>query len=194
MKVHLLELSGPPSAAVAPTEQMMAREAPPAPKPLVQTQEEADEHGRRFWSAYQSQATPHDRDLYFSPEKLYAQLAEGPDGRPAPVRLMRGSWLLARARRLRKCKTDEERARWALPRRQELPEVAFLSEAEVRKLRRGHAGEAFDTCCLSDENRGDRPLLIISISQCARSPARPPGSRGALLDDGPPWLWPSCLH
>ena len=61
-------------------------------------------------------------------------LLEGHDGSPAPVWLLRLSWLLEKARR-----------RAVLPRRQELPEEAFLSEAEVRALPRGHVGRACET-------------------------------------------------
>ena len=68
------------------------------------------------------------------PQRLEADelLEPLPDGTPAPVRLLKGSWLLERAEQLRRCRTDEERARLRLPRRQELPEAAFLSAAAVR--------------------------------------------------------------
>ena len=60
-------------------------------------------------------------ELDFDPERLYAiardaRASEGPDsGRLAPVRLLKGSRLLMRARRLEKCTTEEERQQWRLP-------------------------------------------------------------------------------
>ena len=84
--------------------------------------------------------------------------------RPAPVRLLRGSRVLWRADQVRRCKSDEERAKWRLPRRQELEERDFLSAAELRALDRGHAGEPCETCYPSKQTRGDKPLKVVSIS------------------------------
>eukprot|EP00966_Prymnesium_polylepis_P292608 6757715-Prymnesium_polylepis.1 len=57
--------------------------------------------------------------------------------------VVRLSYLLKRAAKIRLAKTDEERRKLALPRRQWLEEhepEAFLSADEVRKLGRGHGG------------------------------------------------------
>ena len=118
-----------------------------------------------------NEGKPPDSEIYFKPEKMYSLMRRGSDGSPAPVRLLRLSWLLKQARRGA-----------VLPRRQELPEEAFLSEAEVRALPRGHVGQAFETCgSLSDEPSGlrdrfghsDKPLRIISISHGWLTPEHP---------------------
>jgi hypothetical protein len=166
---------------VAPIPQAMEREAKPGPvsagkarsgpasggpKPLVQSQEEAVAFGERFWAQYDSKGKPPgDGEIYFKPEKMYSLLRQGSDGSPAPVRLLRLSWLLKQARRGA-----------VLPRRQELPEEAFLSEAEVRALPRGHVGESGETCggcCLTDDWRADKPLRIIAISYGWLTPEHP---------------------
>ena len=164
---------------VAPFPQVMEREAKLVaagkargdPKPLVQSHEEAQAFGPRFWAQYLNEGKPPDSEFYFKPEKMYSLMRRGSDGSPAPVRLLRLSWLLKQARRGA-----------VLPRRQELPEEAFLSEAEVRALPRGHVGQAFETCgSLSDEPSGlrdrfghsDKPLRIISISHGWLTPEHP---------------------
>ena len=167
---------------VAPFPQAMEREAKqepvaagkarsgPAsggPKPLVQSQEEAVAFGERVWAQYLKDSEgkpPGDGEIYFKPEKMYSLMRRGSDGSPAPVRLLRLSWLLKQARRGA-----------VLPRRQELPEEAFLSEAEVRALPRGHMGEPFETCgCdMTDDQRADKPLRIIIISIGWLTPEHP---------------------
>ena len=167
---------------VAPFPQAMEREAKqepvaagkarsgPAsggPKPLVQSQEEAVAFGERVWAQYLKDSEgkpPGDGEIFFKPEKMYSLMRRGSDGSPAPVRLLRLSWLLQQARRGA-----------VLPRRQELPEEAFLSEAEVRALPRGHEGKAFETCgCLMpDDQRADKPLRIIAISYGWLTPEHP---------------------
>ena len=167
---------------VAPFPQVMEREAQqgpvaagkarsgPAsrgPEPLVQSQEEAEAVRQRFWGQYERESqgkAPGDGELFFKPEKMYSLMRRGSDGSPAPVRLLRLSWLLKQARR-----------RAVLPRRQELPEEAFLSEAEVRALPRGHVGEGGETCgCnMTDEKRADKPLRILAISYGWLTPEHP---------------------
>ena len=138
------------------------------PKPLVQSQEEAVAFGERFWAQYQreSQGKPPDGgEIYFKPEKMYSLMRQGSDGSPAPVRLLRLSWLLKQARRGA-----------VLPRRQQLPEDAFLSESEVRALPRGHVGLPLENCggcCMMDDDRADKPLRIISISYGWLTPEHP---------------------
>ena len=166
---------------VAPFPQAMEREAKqgpvaagkarsgPAsggPKPLVQSQKEAVAFGERVWAQYLKDSEgkpPGDGEIFFKPEKMYSLLRQGSDGSPAPVRLLRLSWLLKQARRGA-----------VLPRRQELPEEAFLSEAEVRALPRGHVGE-FDCfgCVVEDDWRADKPLRIIAISHGWLTPEHP---------------------
>ena len=137
------------------------------PEPLVQSQEEAVAFGQRFWAQYERESqgkAPGDGELFFKPEKMYSLMRRGSDGSPAPVRLLRLSWLLKQARRGA-----------VLPRRQELPEEAFLSEAEVRALPRGHVGQALETCrcCMPDDQRADKPLRIIAISYGWLTPEHP---------------------
>jgi hypothetical protein len=166
---------------LAPFPQVMTREAKqgpaaagkarsgPAsrgPKPLVQSQEEAVAFGQRLWAQYQreSQGQPPDGggEIYFKPEKMYSLMRQGSNGSPAPVRLLRLSWLLKQARRGA-----------VLPRRQELPEEAFLSEAEVLALPRGHMGQPFETCFVCCMNTDDKPLRIIAISYGWLTPEHP---------------------
>ena len=196
---------------LAPFPQVMKREAQQGPvaagkarsgpasrgtEPLVRSQEEAEAFGQRFWAQYERESqgkAPGDGELYFKPEKMYSLMRRGSDGSPAPVQLLRLSWLLKQARRGA-----------VLPRRQELPEEAFLSEAEVRALPRGHAGYDGETCgykglcnpvyetlhpiiccchcnmanccrveLMTDENRADKPLRIISISHGWLTPEHP---------------------
>ena len=135
------------------------------PKPLVQSQKEAVAFGQRFWAQYlkDREGKPPDGEIYFKPQKMYSLMRQGGDGSPAPVRLLRLSWLLKQARRGA-----------VLPRRQELPEEAFLSEAEVRALPRGHMGMPFETCgCMTDDQRADKPLRIIAISYGWLTPKHP---------------------
>ena len=137
------------------------------PKPLVQSQEEAVAFGERVWAQYLKDSEgkpPGDGEIFFKPEKMYSLMRRGSDGSPAPVRLLRLSWLLQQARR-----------RAVLPRRQELPEEAFLSEAEVRALPRGHVGKDCETCgCgMTDDQRADKPLRIIAISYGWLTPEHP---------------------
>ena len=120
---------------------------PGGPESKCQTREEAEAWAKEWEAQYKRQ--PHDDDLYFMPQRLYELLEPLPDGSPAPVQLLKGSWVLKRAEQLRRCKTDDERARLRMPRRQELPAEAFLSAAEVRALPRGHAGYFLETCGLS---------------------------------------------
>eukprot|EP00966_Prymnesium_polylepis_P009600 221454-Prymnesium_polylepis.1 len=109
-------------------------------------------------------AKPHNAAIYFDPERLYMQLAAGPEGRLAPVRLLKGSRLLMRAKRLEECTTEEERQRWRLPRREELVEADLLTPQEVQALPRGHVGQPFETCCPNEQTLKDKPLRLISIS------------------------------
>mmetsp|Transcript_18922 Transcript_18922/g.63842 ORF Transcript_18922/g.63842 Transcript_18922/m.63842 type:complete len:391 (-) Transcript_18922:266-1438(-) len=76
-----------------------------------------------------------DEQTFTSAESLYTMMEDLAPGKPAPVKLLRWSWVAKRAAKLRAATTDAERAALALPRRQELelehPE-AFLPLAELR--------------------------------------------------------------
>jgi hypothetical protein len=137
-----------------------------APKALFQSKKEAEAFGQRFWTQYMYEKDIKLKDgvIFFEAEQMYSLMREGHDGSPAPVRLLRLSWLLEKAR-----------GRAVLKRRQELPEEAFLSEAEVRALPRGHVGSRFETCgcCLTDDERADKPLRIIAISLGWLTPEHP---------------------
>lgn len=155
-----------------PAPQIMQREAP---KPICASEDEAKKWAEEWYREYaDAPIKRHDGALYTEADGLYELLEEG-DG-PAPVKLLRLSWLLSRAEELRKAKTDEERLALALPRRQELergePE-AFLTPSEVRGLGRGHTGVAFESCCLSAERAMDRPLRVLSISHGWLTPEHP---------------------
>ena len=106
------------------------------------TDAEATLWANQWWSRHQDQNTDlrFGKDsLYFLPEPLLA-LLESQDGKLAPVRLLKGSWLLARADMISHADI-QQREILRLPRRQDLPGDAFLSVEDVRSLVRGHAGE-----------------------------------------------------
>ena len=157
---------------LAPFSQVMKREAKQGPvvtgkdppKPKCQSQQEAEAFGQKFWAQYlkDSKGKPPDSAIYFKPEKMYSLMRQGRDGSPAPVRLLRLSWLLKQARRGA-----------VLARRQELPEGDFLSEAEVRALPRGHMGRECETCFVCCMNNDDKPLRIMSISHGWLTPEHP---------------------
>jgi hypothetical protein len=160
---------------LAPFSQVMEREAKPKvtgkaggkpafPEPKVQSQEEALKWGQVFWAKYlkDKAQNPVDGQIFFTPEKMYSLMRQGSDGSPAPVRLLRLSWLLEQARRGA-----------VLSRRQELPEEAFLSEAEVRALPRGHMGRECETCFVCCMSNDDKPLHIMSISHGWLTPEHP---------------------
>ena len=167
--------------------------------PCASETDDADSWSITWWSDYAESSTFAERSqasnqTYVQADSLFA-LLEGTGERPAPVKLLRGSWLLKRARLLQRAKNDSERREKALPRRQDLeircPE-AFLSAEEVRSLRRGHVGEDFEhcggcccTCCNLPSLGGylferppegwqlDRPLKLISVSHAWLTPQHP---------------------
>ena len=82
---------------------------------------------------------------FTEPESLFAALRPRPDGGLTPVRLLRSSWIKARAAKIKAATTDEERRRLALPRRQDLEAMhpeAFLSPEEMRALPRGYLDQS----------------------------------------------------
>ena len=97
--------------------------------------------------------------FYQEERSLFTQLS----GETPPVRLLRSSWLIARARRLQTVSTEAERRSLALPRRQLLERDepwAFYSAEEVEALPRG------------PEAAGS-PLHIVSVSHCWGTPQHP---------------------
>ena len=144
--------------------------------PTVQcrTRAEAETWAAEWWTKYEASAEKHNASLYFEAQPLFDLLEPLADGTPAPVRLVKGSWMLARAKRLRRSRTDEERTKLKLPRRQEMPEEAFLTSAEVNALPRGHIGDAGETCGLDGND-----CLILCVFQ------------GAVWR---PWQWPNALN
>ena len=77
-----------------PTPQVMEH---PLPKPMsdamCDTQTEAEAWATAWWGGYQTKVAAQAPDLYLAPHPLYALLNER-DGKPAPVKLLRLSWLL----------------------------------------------------------------------------------------------------
>ena len=136
-RAPLLSVSASPGAieltpaADAPAPLAIAREPP---KPICATAEAAEAWAAEWWREYEGKVKAHDPDLYFAPERLYA-LLEAHDGSSlVPVKLMSLRWILKRAAKLRRAKTDEERRALALPRRQWLEEhepEAFLPLDEL---------------------------------------------------------------
>ena len=89
-----------------------------------------------------------------------------------PVRLLRGSWLLKRARQLRWAPDDNARRALALPRRQDLEAAgadAFISAEELQGLPRGIRCLCFERllkglglpCATSGE---EEQLRVVAIS------------------------------
>ena len=114
-----------------------------------------------------------DEDLqrYSKPLAIFAELHERPNtGGLAPVRLLRSSWLLERAEQAERCRTGAERARFALPRRQEMelrhPE-AFYSASEVATMAMEPARSRAAAL------RHTAQLKIVSVSHCWELPTHP---------------------
>ena len=129
------------SKTVAPAPQRMEREPL---KPYCVTDEEAKEWAAKWWQEFSATdwrgGKASEGDLYEDPEKLFELMKPATDDGLAPVKLVRGSWLLKRARRLRWASfwgNDEERAKLRMPRRQELERDepdALLSPEEAAKI------------------------------------------------------------
>ena len=126
----------------APTAQTMERE-PFRPRPMFETQAEAEKWGDEWWAGYAGKVAAHDGEIYIRPSSLFEQL----EGENPPVKLLRGSWLLKRAQQLKAAWGNEARHALALPRRQELeanhPE-AFIGFKEMSKLPIGVDGGSYE--------------------------------------------------
>ena len=167
------------SKTVAPAPQRMQREPP---KPFCATDEEAKEWAAKWWQEFSATdwrgGKAAEGDLYQDSAKLFALMEPATDDGLAPVKLVRGSWLLKRARKLRHARTDEERAKLRMPRRQELERDepdALLSPEEAAKMPRGHYGYPpwIRNPCCCPEPYERRPLKLISISHGWLTPDHP---------------------
>ena len=114
-----------PGAAVAPLV--------PNAQPTNQDKPPADAAGEPSKTASKD-AEELSGTRFSKPRAIYEALRPPADRTPCPVRLVRASWLRERAERLRQCATPEERTALALPRRQEMPEEAFIGADELERL------------------------------------------------------------
>ena len=76
---------------------------------------------------------------YTDAASIFAALRPKADGKLAPVKLLRSSWIVARAAKLRAATTDDERRMLRLPRRQDIERdepSAFMSPEELEGLPR----------------------------------------------------------
>ena len=79
---------------------------------------------------------------YTDAASIFAALRPKADGKLAPVKLLRSSWIIARAAKLRAATTDDERRLLRLPRRQDLERDdpdALMSPEELEALPRNEA-------------------------------------------------------
>ena len=118
-------------------------------------------------------------------ESLFAALRPRPDGGLTPVRLLRSSWIKARAAKINAAATDGERRRWALPRRQDLERdepTAFMDVDELEALpRNGFTGSlalGASSYCWLVRRSLDRPtalrFALIPSACCVRRPRSTP--------------------
>ena len=107
------------------------------------------------------------KSIYADKAVLLRQLAPR-DGKPAPVKLLSGKWLLARAEQIRKALPDE-RPMLKLPRRQDLQDEAFLTMEQVMNLPQ-------------HSTHPNAPLRIVSISHCWLTPEHPDPCGEQLLN------------
>ena len=121
-----------------------------------------------------------DAQRYSKPLAIFSQLQERDDlGGLAPVRLLRVSWLLARADQAKQCRTSAERAAYALPRRQDLERLhpeAFYAASEVAEMamqgaKASHYGP-----------RQTAQLRIVSVSHCWERPNHPDPECRTLIE------------
>jgi len=108
---------------------------------------------------------------YVEPDGIYAQLRCNL-GAEANVKLLKWSWLDARAREMQSVRSDEERRRLALPRRQDIEATdqgAFYSSAEIAALPRGNMSWA------------GGPLAVVAVSYCWETPSHPDPEGRTLL-------------
>ena len=124
---------------------------------------------------------------FTEPESLFAALRPRSDGGLVPVRLLRSSWIKARAAKINAAKTDKERRRRALPRRQDLERdepSAFMDVGELEALPRNKstgslALGASSYCWLVRRSPRPAPRRCLHSDQCAPL-------RVAIADPGAP--------
>ena len=147
------EVHPQPEPQQAPAPQQMQREPP---KPTCATDVEANAWAKEWWHK-RSEKQNNDGGggagaaIYQDAAALFALLRSNDGLALEPVKLVRGSWLLRRAAKLRAAKTDAERARLRVPRRQELeleaPD-ALLTPKQAAAMQRGQSGDG-DLCSCS---------------------------------------------
>jgi len=109
-------------------------------------------------------------NMYKAPETIWEELDVRDGLVLPPVRLLKSSWLIARAEKVKAASSVAERRALALPRRQELearhPEAFYTCE-EVKALKRG-------------SDLAGKPLSVLSVSHCWES-AEHPDPQGTTL-------------
>jgi len=161
------------TAPVAPTPQSMARESP---KPMCATDAEAAAWAADWWAQWlrSNSAKGHDEALYTDAARLLGLLEPRVAGGLEPVKLVRGSWLVRRAWRIKCACTEEERSRLRVPRRQDLERDepdSLLTPQQAAAMPRGHSGAAF--CCYYREQEHRQPLKLVAISHAWLTPEHP---------------------
>jgi len=134
------------------------------------------------------------------PGSIYDFLAAPhPESGLLPVRLLRASWLLKRADEMESVKDDPAKRRLlALPRRQDLPEEAFIAADEVRALQprspnddlaaRRVAVVAVSYCWFTREHPDPDGDTLLALADALKQLAAKKGT-GAFLQN-PYALWP----
>lgn len=106
-------------------------------------------------------------------DSIYAALEPRPDG-AEPVRLVRETWIVERARLLRECETADQRRSCILPRRQEMPEAAFISMDELKLLEASLRGA-------HNRMAGSSRVAVVGVSYCWRTADHPDPTGETLL-------------
>ena len=101
----------PKSWSARPSRSRLPPARPAAAPPLVESR--SSSRKRRPWRLARGSAarkTVRGSGEFFKPEKMYSLISQGSNGSPAPVRLLRLSWLLKQARRraVLPCRQDLE--------------------------------------------------------------------------------------
>lgn len=134
-------------------------------------------HALRCAEALQRFYTNHPDELppvgtYSASEPLYAMMEER-DGGPPPVRLVRSTWIKARAAKIRAAGSASDRRAFAMPRRQQLEHEdpsAFISAEELRELRwpRGqdhrHCIGALSYCWLTPQHPDPEGEQLVALA------------------------------
>lgn len=171
-----------PTLITAPTPKTMAREPP---KSMCATDQEANEWAAGWWKQREAEKERKSvagelAALYKDPVRLFGLLQPRSEDGLEPVKLVRGSWLLERAKLLRAASTEQEKAQLRMPRRQELERVAphaLLTPKQAAAIPRGHVGQQptdhYCPCCESEAYQARKPLKLIAISHAWLTPEHP---------------------